>query len=63
MYPFCDSRAERWPTLLLPVCACKFRSCCQLVSWGCGTAIGEVPPYFLSYKAAHAGRRNVMYEN
>lgn len=30
--------------------------------WGCGTAIGEVPPYFLSYKAASAGRRNEMYE-
>jgi hypothetical protein len=31
--------------------------------WGCGTAIGEVPPYFLSFKAASAGRRNVMYES
>ncbi|WIA38664.1 hypothetical protein OEZ86_001971 [Tetradesmus obliquus] len=30
--------------------------------WGCGTAVGEVPPYFLSYKAASAGRRNEMYE-
>jgi membrane protein YqaA with SNARE-associated domain len=30
--------------------------------WGAGTAIGEVPPYFLSYKAASAGRRNEMYE-
>jgi hypothetical protein len=30
--------------------------------WGAGTALGEVPPYWLSYKAAAAGRRNVMYE-
>eukprot|EP00879_Flechtneria_rotunda_P014530 GHRR01015185.1.p1 GENE.GHRR01015185.1~~GHRR01015185.1.p1 ORF type:complete len:285 (+),score=76.87 GHRR01015185.1:269-1123(+) len=32
------------------------------ILWGCGTAVGEVPPYFLSYKAAAAGRRNEMYE-
>ncbi|KAF8059178.1 hypothetical protein HT031_005350 [Scenedesmus sp. PABB004] len=32
------------------------------VLWGCGTAVGEVPPYFLSYKAASAGRRNEMFE-
>lgn len=30
--------------------------------WGAGTAVGEIPPYFLSYKAAAAGRRNEMYE-
>eukprot|EP00878_Enallax_costatus_P006050 GHUV01006346.1.p1 GENE.GHUV01006346.1~~GHUV01006346.1.p1 ORF type:complete len:425 (+),score=83.33 GHUV01006346.1:975-2249(+) len=30
--------------------------------WGAGTAMGEIPPYFLSYKAASAGRRNEMYE-
>lgn len=33
------------------------------VLWGCGTAVGEVPPYFLSYKAAAAGRTNTMYED
>ena len=26
--------------------------------WGAGTAVGEVPPYFLSYKAAVAGGRS-----
>lgn len=26
--------------------------------WGFGTAIGEVPPYFLSYQAAVAGTKN-----
>jgi hypothetical protein len=31
------------------------------ILWGCGTAVGEVPPYFLSYKAASAGRRNEAY--
>ncbi|KIY95916.1 hypothetical protein MNEG_12045 [Monoraphidium neglectum] len=30
------------------------------VLWGAGTAIGEVPPYFLSYQAAVAGTRNEM---
>jgi hypothetical protein len=28
--------------------------------WGLGTAIGEVPPYFLSYQAAVAGTKNEM---
>jgi hypothetical protein len=30
--------------------------------WGAGTAIGEVPPYFLSYQASKAGTRNVLME-
>lgn len=30
--------------------------------WGAGTAIGEVPPYLLSYQAAKAGKRNVEAE-
>jgi hypothetical protein len=30
--------------------------------WGAGTAVGEVPPYFLSYKAAVAGQRNDLME-
>lgn len=32
------------------------------ILWGCGTAVGEVPPYFLSYKAASAGRKNDAYQ-
>jgi hypothetical protein len=28
--------------------------------WGAGTAVGEVPPYFLSYQAAKAGTTNSM---
>lgn len=28
--------------------------------WGVGTAIGEIPPYFLSYQAAMAGTKNEM---
>ncbi|GFR43389.1 hypothetical protein Agub_g4464 [Astrephomene gubernaculifera] len=28
------------------------------VLWGIGTAIGEIPPYWLSYSAAVAGRKN-----
>jgi len=30
--------------------------------WGAGTAIGEIPPYFLSYQAAAAGVRNTLFE-
>ena len=30
--------------------------------WGAGTAVGEVPPYFLSYQASKAGTRNVYME-
>lgn len=30
--------------------------------WGAGTAIGEVPPYYLSYKAAEAGTANTMMD-
>jgi hypothetical protein len=30
--------------------------------WGAGTAMGEVPPYFISYSAAKAGKRNEMME-
>lgn len=33
------------------------------ILWGCGTAVGEVPPYFLSYKAASAGRRNEAFQD
>ncbi|GLI70272.1 hypothetical protein VaNZ11_015204 [Volvox africanus] len=29
------------------------------VLWGIGTAIGEIPPYWLSYSAAVAGQKNV----
>ena len=32
------------------------------ILWGAGTAIGEVPPYLLSYQAAKAGKRNVEAE-
>jgi hypothetical protein len=32
------------------------------VLWGAGTAVGEVPPYLLSYKAAKAGERNSEFE-
>lgn len=32
------------------------------VLWGAGTAVGEVPPYFLSYSAAKAGQRNELME-
>jgi hypothetical protein len=32
------------------------------ILWGCGTAVGEVPPYFISYSAARAGQRNTMLE-
>jgi hypothetical protein len=31
------------------------------ILWGCGTAVGEVPPYFLSYQAAAAGRRSEVH--
>lgn len=30
------------------------------VLWGIGTAIGEIPPYWLSYSAAVAGQKNEM---
>lgn len=30
--------------------------------WGAGTAIGEIPPYLLSYQAAKAGERNSQVE-
>ncbi len=30
--------------------------------WGAGTAIGEVPPYLVSYSAALAGNRNQALE-
>lgn len=30
--------------------------------WGAGTAMGEVPPYWLSYSAAKAGQRNEALE-
>jgi len=33
------------------------------ILWGCGTAVGEVPPYFLSYKAASAGRRDEAFHD
>jgi len=33
------------------------------VLWGAGTAVGEVPPYFLSYQAAVAGTRNDMLQD
>jgi len=32
------------------------------ILWGSGTALGEVPPYLLSYQAAKAGKRNVEAE-
>ncbi|CCD17206.1 unnamed protein product, partial [Trypanosoma congolense IL3000] len=38
--------------LLLPAC----------VIWGAGTAIGEIPPYILSYAAAQQGKRNSELE-
>ena len=30
--------------------------------WGAGTAIGEIPPYVLSYQAAKAGEKNSEFE-
>lgn len=30
----------------------------ECMVWGCGTAFGEVPPYWVSYFAAKAGREN-----
>jgi vacuole membrane protein 1 len=30
--------------------------------WGAGTAIGEIPPYMLSYQAAKAGEKNSEFE-
>jgi len=45
------------------VCCLPVQVLLSAVLWGCGTAVGEVPPYFLSFKAASAGRRNVMYES
>ena len=30
--------------------------------WGAGTAIGEIPPYMLSYAAKSSGKRNEEYE-
>ena len=32
------------------------------VLWGAGTALGEVPPYALSYHAAKAGKRSAEVE-
>lgn len=32
------------------------------VLWGMGTALGEVPPYALSYHAAKAGKRSAEVE-
>lgn len=32
------------------------------ILWGIGTAVGEIPPYLLSYQAAKAGRKNVEAE-
>lgn len=32
------------------------------ILWGVGTALGEVPPYALSYHAAKAGRRSAEVE-
>ncbi|EFJ52831.1 hypothetical protein VOLCADRAFT_120213 [Volvox carteri f. nagariensis] len=32
------------------------------VLWGIGTAIGEIPPYWLSYSAAVAGQKNMALE-
>mmetsp|Transcript_6294 Transcript_6294/g.12358 ORF Transcript_6294/g.12358 Transcript_6294/m.12358 type:complete len:437 (+) Transcript_6294:113-1423(+) len=32
------------------------------ILWGIGTAIGEIPPYLLSYQAAKAGRKNIEAE-
>lgn len=48
---------------LHPVC---LATCLQVaftaILWGCGTAVGEVPPYFLSYKAASAGHHSKAYD-
>jgi len=30
--------------------------------WGFGTAIGELPPYFISLSAARAGGKDADYE-
>jgi len=32
------------------------------ILWGAGTAIGEIPPYILSYQAAKAGEKNSEFE-
>jgi hypothetical protein len=32
------------------------------ILWGAGTAIGEIPPYLLSYQAAKAGEKNSEFE-
>ncbi|KAI8471894.1 MAG: hypothetical protein J3K34DRAFT_226103 [Monoraphidium minutum] len=45
---FWDIYWKVWPTAVL---------------WGAGTAVGEVPPYFLSYQAAVAGTRNEMLQD
>ena len=31
--------------------------------WGAGTAIGEIPPYMLSFAAKSAGKRDEEYED
>jgi hypothetical protein len=41
---------------------CLLQVALTAILWGCGTAVGEVPPYFLSYKAASAGRKNDAYQ-
>ena len=32
------------------------------ICWGAGTAIGEIPPYAVSYAAKLAGTRNAEFE-
>jgi hypothetical protein len=43
-------------------CACTFARGLQVILtsilWGIGTAIGEIPPYWISFSAAVAGQRN-----
>ena len=59
LHPFC-LHVLRLNVLLL--CLHVTQVVVTAMLWGAGTAIGEIPPYFLSYKAASAGRRNEMYE-
>lgn len=40
-----------------------FASLPAALLWGFGTAVGEVPPYWVSRAAALAGRRDVEFEN
>eukprot|EP01095_Lingulamoeba_sp_RSL-Kostka_P017422 TRINITY_DN9028_c0_g1_i2.p1 TRINITY_DN9028_c0_g1~~TRINITY_DN9028_c0_g1_i2.p1 ORF type:complete len:410 (-),score=112.44 TRINITY_DN9028_c0_g1_i2:144-1373(-) len=34
-----------------------------VILWGAGTAIGEIPPYYVSYAAALAGKKNKEFED